>query len=44
MLATVARMLAQALTRAGVAESERALTDGLQRTMLPGSDRSASRA
>ncbi|MGW5613697.1 ATP-binding SpoIIE family protein phosphatase [Streptomyces sp. NPDC003877] len=35
VLATVARMLAQALTRAGVAESERALTDGLQRTMLP---------
>ncbi|EPJ41492.1 hypothetical protein STAFG_1434 [Streptomyces afghaniensis 772] len=35
VLATVARMLAQALARAGVAESERALTDGLQRTMLP---------
>ncbi|MGW3985594.1 SpoIIE family protein phosphatase [Streptomyces sp. NPDC004830] len=35
VLATVARMLAQALTRAGLAESERALTDGLQRTMLP---------
>ncbi|MEU1315392.1 ATP-binding SpoIIE family protein phosphatase [Streptomyces tibetensis] len=35
VLATVARMLAQALARAGLAESERALTDGLQRTMLP---------
>ncbi|GHC72559.1 SpoIIE family protein phosphatase [Streptomyces violaceochromogenes] len=35
VLTTVARMLAQALARAGVAESERALTDGLQRTMLP---------
>jgi serine phosphatase RsbU (regulator of sigma subunit)/anti-sigma regulatory factor (Ser/Thr protein kinase) len=28
-------MLAQALSRAGVAESERELTDGLQRSMLP---------
>ncbi|MEU1038156.1 SpoIIE family protein phosphatase [Streptomyces sp. NPDC005551] len=35
VLATVARMLAQALSRAGVAESERELTDGLQRSMLP---------
>ncbi|MFD3822254.1 SpoIIE family protein phosphatase [Streptomyces sp. NPDC058625] len=35
VLTTVARMLAQALTRAGTAESERALTDGLQRSMLP---------
>ncbi|OIJ69568.1 SpoIIE family protein phosphatase [Streptomyces mangrovisoli] len=35
VLTTVARMLAQALTRAGTAESERELTDGLQRTMLP---------
>jgi serine phosphatase RsbU (regulator of sigma subunit)/anti-sigma regulatory factor (Ser/Thr protein kinase) len=35
VLTTVARMLAQALSRAGLAESERALTDGLQRTMLP---------
>ncbi|GAB2865989.1 SpoIIE family protein phosphatase [Streptomyces deserti] len=35
VLTTVARMLAQALSRAGVAESERELTDGLQRTMLP---------
>ncbi|MEU9337797.1 SpoIIE family protein phosphatase [Streptomyces sp. NPDC048290] len=35
VLTTVARMLAQALTRAGVAESERELTDGLQRSMLP---------
>ncbi|MDH6625226.1 serine phosphatase RsbU (regulator of sigma subunit)/anti-sigma regulatory factor (Ser/Thr protein kinase) [Streptomyces sp. LBL] len=35
ILTTVARMLAQALSRAGVAESERELTDGLQRSMLP---------
>ncbi|MEU8466441.1 SpoIIE family protein phosphatase [Streptomyces sp. NPDC029006] len=35
VLATVARMLAQALSRAGTAESERELTDGLQRSMLP---------
>ncbi len=35
VLTTVARMLAQALSRAGAAETERELTDGLQRTMLP---------
>ncbi|MFI9611213.1 SpoIIE family protein phosphatase [Streptomyces sp. NPDC052023] len=35
VLTTVARMLAQALTRAGAAETERELTDGLQRSMLP---------
>ncbi len=35
VLATVARMLAQALSRAGAAETERELTDGLQRSMLP---------
>ncbi|MFD5659971.1 ATP-binding SpoIIE family protein phosphatase [Streptomyces hirsutus] len=35
VLTTVARMLAQALSRAGTEESERALTDGLQRSMLP---------
>ncbi|MFF2504237.1 SpoIIE family protein phosphatase [Streptomyces sp. NPDC058067] len=35
VLTTVARMLAQALSRAGITESERALTDGLQRSMLP---------
>ncbi|MET8111595.1 ATP-binding SpoIIE family protein phosphatase [Streptomyces prasinus] len=35
VLTTVARMLAQALARAGTAETERALTDGLQRSMLP---------
>ncbi|MGW9359907.1 SpoIIE family protein phosphatase [Streptomyces diastaticus] len=35
VLTTVARMLAQALSRAGDAESARELTDGLQRTMLP---------
>ncbi|WP_432133619.1 MULTISPECIES: ATP-binding SpoIIE family protein phosphatase [unclassified Streptomyces] len=35
VLTTVARMLAQALTRAGVAETQRELTDGLQRSMLP---------
>lgn len=35
VLNTLARMLAQALARAGTAESERALTDGLQRSMMP---------
>ncbi|MEU6654816.1 SpoIIE family protein phosphatase [Streptomyces sp. NPDC046900] len=35
VLTTVARMLAQALFRAGAAETERELTDGLQRSMLP---------
>ncbi|MFI1419911.1 SpoIIE family protein phosphatase [Streptomyces sp. NPDC020731] len=35
VLTTVARMLAQALARAGTAENERALSEGLQRTMLP---------
>ncbi|MEU5533678.1 SpoIIE family protein phosphatase [Streptomyces sp. NPDC020362] len=35
VLTTVARMLAQALTRAGAAESERELAEGLQRSMLP---------
>ncbi|MFI6878448.1 SpoIIE family protein phosphatase [Streptomyces sp. NPDC050400] len=35
VLTTVARMLAQALSRAVVAESERELTDGLQKSMLP---------
>ncbi len=35
VLTTVARMLAQALSRAGTAESERALTDDLQRSMMP---------
>ncbi|WP_326780877.1 SpoIIE family protein phosphatase [Streptomyces longwoodensis] len=35
VLNTVARMLAQALSRAGAAETQRELTDGLQRTMLP---------
>ncbi|MBV7698219.1 SpoIIE family protein phosphatase [Streptomyces sp. TRM70350] len=35
VLTTVARMLAQALTRAGAAESQRELTDGLQRSMMP---------
>ena len=35
VLTTVARMLAQALSRAGTTESERELTDGLQRSMLP---------
>ncbi|MFI2431447.1 SpoIIE family protein phosphatase [Streptomyces sp. NPDC018693] len=35
VLTTVARMLAQALARAGVAETQRELTDGLQRSMLP---------
>ncbi|MDQ1009586.1 serine phosphatase RsbU (regulator of sigma subunit)/anti-sigma regulatory factor (Ser/Thr protein kinase) [Streptomyces sp. V4I23] len=35
VLTTVARMLAQALARAGAAESERELSLGLQRTMMP---------
>ncbi|MFD8202695.1 SpoIIE family protein phosphatase [Streptomyces sp. NPDC059701] len=35
VLTTVARMLAQALSRAGAADTQRELTDGLQRTMLP---------
>ncbi|MER7764723.1 SpoIIE family protein phosphatase [Streptomyces sp. NPDC097619] len=35
VLTTVARMLAQALQRAGVAETERELTTGLQRSMMP---------
>ncbi|MFS4091461.1 SpoIIE family protein phosphatase [Streptomyces sp. AF1A] len=35
VLTTVARMLAQALSRAGAAESQRKLTEGLQRCMLP---------
>ncbi|MEU7054653.1 SpoIIE family protein phosphatase [Streptomyces sp. NPDC046197] len=35
VLTTVARMLAQALSRAGTAESERELSEGLQRSMLP---------
>ncbi|MEU7409364.1 SpoIIE family protein phosphatase [Streptomyces sp. NPDC042638] len=35
VLTTVARMLAQALTRAGAAETAQELTDGLQRSMLP---------
>ncbi|RFU85893.1 phosphatase [Streptomyces triticagri] len=35
VLTTVARMLAQALSRAGVADTERELTEGLQRSMLP---------
>ncbi len=35
VLSTVARMLAQALSRAHLHESERELSDGLQRTMLP---------
>ncbi|MGW1157438.1 ATP-binding SpoIIE family protein phosphatase [Streptomyces sp. NPDC002513] len=35
VLTTIARMLAQALSRAGAAETERKLTDGLQRSMLP---------
>ncbi|GFN05274.1 hypothetical protein Smic_38300 [Streptomyces microflavus] len=35
MLSTVARMLAQALARAGVAETERELSLGLQRSMMP---------
>lgn len=36
VLTTVARMLAQALSRAHLHESERELSDGLQRAMLPG--------
>ena len=35
VLTTVARMLAQALSRAHLQESERELSDGLQRTMMP---------
>lgn len=35
VLTTVARMLAQALARAGVAETERELSEGLQRSMMP---------
>ncbi|MFI8101409.1 SpoIIE family protein phosphatase [Streptomyces sp. NPDC086023] len=35
VLTTVARMLAQALQRAGVAESEKELATGLQRSMMP---------
>ncbi|MFF2326549.1 MULTISPECIES: SpoIIE family protein phosphatase [unclassified Streptomyces] len=35
VLTTVARMLAQALTRAGAAETERELSLGLQRSMMP---------
>ncbi|MFF0227886.1 SpoIIE family protein phosphatase [Streptomyces sp. NPDC004629] len=35
VLTTVARMLAQALSRAEAADSERELTDSLQRSMLP---------
>ncbi|MFE7128407.1 SpoIIE family protein phosphatase [Streptomyces sp. NPDC057617] len=35
VLTTVARMLAQALARAGIAETERELSLGLQRTMMP---------
>ncbi|OIK05691.1 ATP-binding SpoIIE family protein phosphatase [Streptomyces monashensis] len=35
VLTTVARMLAQALSRASAVESERELTEGLQRSMLP---------
>ncbi|MBD0841173.1 SpoIIE family protein phosphatase [Streptomyces sp. TRM68416] len=35
VLTTVARMLAQALSRAGAAETQRELTDGLQRSMMP---------
>jgi anti-sigma regulatory factor (Ser/Thr protein kinase) len=35
VLATVARMLAQALSRAGAADSQRELAEGLQRSMLP---------
>ncbi|WP_433890984.1 ATP-binding SpoIIE family protein phosphatase [Streptomyces sp. CA-111067] len=38
VLTTVARMLGQALSRAQQQESERALSDGLQRTMLPASE------
>ncbi|MYS20357.1 Histidine kinase-like ATPase domain-containing protein [Streptomyces sp. DvalAA-14] len=35
VLTTVARMMAQALARAGLHESERALSEGLQQTMMP---------
>ncbi|WP_274560722.1 ATP-binding SpoIIE family protein phosphatase [Streptomyces spiramyceticus] len=35
VLTTVARMVAQALARAGVAETERELSQGLQRSMMP---------
>ncbi|WP_144383227.1 SpoIIE family protein phosphatase [Streptomyces sp. SAJ15] len=35
VLTTVARMLAQALSRASLQETERELADGLQRSMLP---------
>jgi serine phosphatase RsbU (regulator of sigma subunit)/anti-sigma regulatory factor (Ser/Thr protein kinase) len=35
VLTTVARMLAQALSRAGAADASRQLTEGLQRSMLP---------
>ncbi|MEU6080189.1 SpoIIE family protein phosphatase [Streptomyces sp. NPDC047108] len=35
VLTTVARMLAQALSRAGVQETERELATGLQRSMMP---------
>ncbi|MCM2413026.1 SpoIIE family protein phosphatase [Streptomyces sp. RKAG290] len=35
VLTTVARMLAQALARAGIAETERELSLGLQRSMMP---------
>ncbi|MET9777732.1 SpoIIE family protein phosphatase [Streptomyces sp. NPDC006367] len=35
VLTTVARMLAQALSRAGAAETQRELAEGLQRSMLP---------
>ena len=35
VLTTVARMLAQALSRAGAADASRELTEGLQRSMLP---------
>ncbi|MFJ4439765.1 SpoIIE family protein phosphatase [Streptomyces sp. NPDC088923] len=35
VLATVARMLAQALSRAGIADSQRELSEDLQRSMLP---------
>ncbi|MFJ9865302.1 SpoIIE family protein phosphatase [Streptomyces sp. NPDC101165] len=35
VLTTVARMLAQALSRAGAADSQRELAEGLQRSMLP---------
>lgn len=35
VLTTVARMLAQALSRAGAAENQRELAEGLQRSMLP---------